>query len=105
MHVDEIPLYMYSTGKYERLVWTRYQNANGYCAAIVARITLTSEGTQDPRGPYHILDWSAYMGGSDRSQSEIDAILHIAEDTGNKISFNDAKYFFGDDLPMGRYRE
>lgn len=64
----------------------RYYNANYYATAIVAVIT---EG----------IDWAAYIGGADYTMAEKMAIKYVA-DRGDKLSENDARYFFPDiDLP------
>ena len=53
-----------------------YWNSNGIAAAIVAVATLRRDGS--------ILDWTAYAGGSLKTQKEWDAYEDVAEN-GDKI--------------------
>ncbi len=90
MLISEIPLYFTkSQGCY--LTSTRYGNANWFAAAVVAVVSVNNVN--------QITRWSCYLGGSDRCQKELDAIKHIAWDTGNKTSREDAAYYFPD-LPI-----
>lgn len=69
-----------------RLITGRYYNANYYATAIVASIT---EG----------IDWAAYIGGSDYTNSEKQAVEDVAR-YGCKLSEKDARHFFPDiELP------
>ncbi len=94
MNINDIPLHMIIRhGRW--ITWTRYGNSNSFVSAIVAVITPDTEN--------EIIDWTAYMGGSNRCQKKVDGIRHIADSTGNKISREDAEHFFPD-LPIRLYR-
>ncbi len=85
MHINEVGLHMIKhRGNY--IASTHYGNSNDFVAAIVATITATKAG--------QIINWTAHLGGSDRTQRQEDAILHIADMTGCKLSVQDACYFF-----------
>ncbi len=87
MHINEVGLPMIKhRGNY--IASTHYRNSNGFAAAIVATVAVTGHGIDK------ILDWTAYLGGSDKTQRQEDAILHIADMTGCKLSKQDACYFF-----------
>ena len=69
-----------------KLITGRYYNANYYATAIVAVIT---EG----------IDWAAYIGGANYQLPQKEAARYVA-DRGDKLSEQDARYFFPDiDLP------
>jgi hypothetical protein len=69
-----------------KIIKGRYYNANYQACAIVA---VVKEG----------IDWAAYIGGADYRLPEKEALKHVA-DKGDKLSEQDARYFFPDiDLP------
>ncbi len=80
-------MYKIKLNDYRDLYTARYFNSNGHAVAIVA---VTSKG---PSGI--IIDWVAYIGGSDFVEREQDALLDVAQN-GDKISRADAEYFFPD---------
>ena len=63
-----------------KLLAHRYWNSNGHAVAIVA-----IEG--------HDNDWAAYIGGSDFTQHEQDAVLDVARN-GSKLSREMATLLF-----------
>jgi hypothetical protein len=94
MNISELERHAIKLDSLRYVTWTRYYNANYYAAAIVATITVTGENTKSPNGPGEIIDWSAYMGGTDGTKREEEAVRHIAEYTGCKLTPQDAYYFF-----------
>ena len=77
------------------VTWTRYWNSSGFAGAIVAAILFDRDG--------EMVDWAAYIGGCDRTWSELDAVEWIV-DHGNKLPRSDGQYFFPA-LPVEYYRE
>ena len=71
----------------------RYYNSNGFAVAIVAVINYEGE---------ELFDWAAYIGGTDQTWHEQDAIDWVS-DHGDKLPFGDAVHFF--DLPRSKYRQ
>jgi hypothetical protein len=86
MNINDLSLYPIALGGFRHLTWTRYYNANHYAAAIVAVMTTDKLGD--------IIDWTAYLGGTAGDKREEEAVRHIAEYTGCKLSEQDARYFF-----------
>ena len=72
----------------------RYCNTNGFAAAIVAVVNRDDDGS--------VFDWAVYFGATDKTWDRQDAV-DAAADHGDKLSFEDAFYFFPD-LPIERYR-
>ena len=65
-----------------KIIASRYWNTNGHAVAIVA-----VEG--------YASDWACYLGGSDHTQREQDALNDVAAH-GAKLSERDARHFFPD---------
>lgn len=74
----------------------RYYNSNGFAVAIVAVIHYDAEDDT-------VRMWSAYIGGTDQTWHEADAVDWVAR-MGDMLRPADAHHYFPD-LPMELYRD
>ena len=82
-----------SNGYREEKLTARYYHSNGFAVAVVASVSYGKE---------KLLDWAAYIGGTDRTWREQDAVDWVAK-RGDKLSREDARYYFPS-LPINKYR-